>query len=209
MSAIETTGEQVAIVLGSGLLTDGTPAPATVARAHAAANLAKACPNTVIIACGKWAANDTNAHPKTEAQLIADLMIAAGISPAKVLLENDSQDTLGNAIFAAARFLYGHRKPSRVIVVTSPFHQQRVLYVFQQVLGPCWPVTVCLSEKCADDDTRALKEATAIANAQRFCAGIVPGNVPAFVQRALERQDLYKQLDWLAIYGGQPVSSAV
>ncbi|TMC00158.1 MAG: YdcF family protein, partial [Chloroflexi bacterium] len=62
--------------------------------------------------------------PRTEAATMADVIVAAGIGGERIFLEDESRDTIGNAIYVAERYL-GALAPRPVYVVTSPFHLQR------------------------------------------------------------------------------------
>ena len=193
----DSLGSEIAVVLGSGLNQDGTPTAATIKRAEAAAELAKSRPGMTIILSGCRAANDVGMHGQTEAGAMAEILVGHGIARSRIILEPDSQDTLGNAIFVVARFLHG-KQPRPLFIITSPFHALRSLDVFAQVLGPTWmSLTSFNSEKAEDDDVRATKEKSARENARKFFAGIEPGDVFGCIARLKERHDLYKSLTWL------------
>lgn len=60
--------------------------------------------------------------------------MARGVDPRRILLEESSYDTLGNAYFSRVI----HTIPrgfTRVLVITSEFHMQRVEAVFRWVYG--------------------------------------------------------------------------
>jgi uncharacterized SAM-binding protein YcdF (DUF218 family) len=193
----DSLGTEIAVVLGSGLNQDGTPTAATIKRAEAAAELAISRPGMTIILSGCRAANDLGTHGKTEAGAMEKILVGHGIAKERIILEPDSQDTLGNAVFVVARFLHGKR-PRPLFIVTSPFHAPRSLDVFAHVLGPDWlSLTSYNSQKAPDDDVRASKEKSALENARTFFAGVELGDISGCITRLKEQHALYKSLTWL------------
>jgi uncharacterized SAM-binding protein YcdF (DUF218 family) len=130
--------ETIAVVLGSGLAADGSAHPVTDMRARSAAQLLREQP-IKLICSGSRSPNDEGTHGSTEAQVMADIVSSEGIDSSRILLEDQSFDSFGNAIFTARRYLAD--KPEGILyVVTSQFHMPRALYIFSQVLGPGWQV---------------------------------------------------------------------
>lgn len=189
---------EVAVVLGGGLHDDGTLAEATLLRAEAAANLANLFPDMTVIVSGDGR-NHKNRHlARTEAAMMADLLTQRfGIDDHRLLLEDESRDTLGNAVLVAARYLHG-QNPRRLYIVTSPFHAQRSLTMFRGVLPETWPIAVHMSGKAHDDDKRAATESGGIEFGRRFFTGITPGDLKAVIQRMKEQgKPFYRTLSWL------------
>jgi len=94
---------EIIVVLGGGMLPDGIPAPATLARGKAAADLARAHPNAAIVCSGS---HGVGRKPRrSEAASMADLIVAEGIERRRIFLEDQSRDTIGNAVFVAERYL--------------------------------------------------------------------------------------------------------
>lgn len=115
---------------------------------------------------------------------MADIIVAQGISPKRILLEDQSFDTLGNAIFTADRYLKGKRGGT-LYVVTSPFHMQRAQYLFSHVLGPKWTVIAHASPEWSKE-TRQPGAPAALKRAQDFCAGSQPGDLEALKKKLFE-----------------------
>lgn len=63
-----------------------------------------------------------------------DLMIKLGVPANAIVVEETSLHTLENATFTLP--LLQECKASRVILVTSPFHQLRTSLTFNRILGP-------------------------------------------------------------------------
>lgn len=184
---------RIAVVLGSGLEADGSATPVTEIRAKTAADLLATKGRMKIICSGSRSLDDKGEHGATEAQVMADIIAAQGISPKRTLLEDQSFDTLGNAIFTVDRYLR-NRKGGTLYVVTSPFHMERALYLFRHVLGPRWTVVAHASPEWSGETRQPGAEA-ALKRAEKFCEGTEVGDfealkkklfelIPAYVKRA-------------------------
>lgn len=174
------THREIIVVLGGGVLPDGTPAPATLARAAAAADLARAHPGSAVICSGSHGAG---MKPRwSEAASMADLVVERGVDRERIFLEDESRDTIGNAVYVADRYLGG--MPVRPLyLVTSPFHLERSVETFRLVLGPAWNVEGVASAPAPDDSERAKDEARFLMQTRAFLAGIAPGEVARMVAK--------------------------
>jgi uncharacterized SAM-binding protein YcdF (DUF218 family) len=161
-------------VLGGGFTANGEPSASTVARARATAQLAQKRPDLAIIASGSH--GDGPAPAKSEAAIIADLIAEAGIPRERLFLEERSRDTIGNAVEVAARYL-SRIEPRPIYLVTSPFHQERALVVFRNVLGFAWQVQAVSAEDTDDDRNRANSETTFLQETFAFFEGLKPGDM--------------------------------
>jgi len=165
---------EIIVVLGGGMLPDGMPAPATLARGRAAADLARAHPKAAIICSGS---HGVGRKPRrSEAASMADLIVAEGIDRGRIFLEDESRDTIGNAVFVAERYLSAI-PPRQMYVVTSPFHIDRSVETFRLVLGPGWEIVGVASAAAPDDADRATHERRFLQQTREFLAGIAPGEV--------------------------------
>jgi len=178
-------GAEIAVVLGGGLLDDGrTPAQATALRARAALELARTRPQLkVIVLSGKGAPG--RLLKTTEAAAMRRVLRQHGIRRKQILLEDESLDTIGNAVLVAARHLHG-LSPRRLYLITSPFHMERALFMFRHVLGGAWEVIGYPCAVAADDAGRAAGEPGGMAWAREFFAGIEPGDLAAVIARLFE-----------------------
>jgi uncharacterized SAM-binding protein YcdF (DUF218 family) len=176
---------EVAVVLGGGFSPDGEPSASTTARARAAAHLAQKRPDLAIIASGSH--GEGAAPTKSEAAIMADLIAAAGVPRERLFLEERSRDTIGNAVEVAARYL-GQMEPRPIYLVTSPFHLERALVVFRNVLGFAWQVQAVAAEDTDDDLKRANSETTFLQETFAFFEGIKPGDMAAIDKKYRARQ---------------------
>ena len=194
----------IVVCLGSGITPDGSASETTRLRAEATIELCKALestdPNLTIILSGdgrKEKDPALRAKLPTEAAIMADILKAAGIAPERILLEDESRDTIGNAILTAVRYLRG-QTPRRLYVVTSQFHIKRALASFQGTLGDKWEIIPYACPTASDDETRGANEQGGIDWTETFFKDIVPGDLTAVVRRLLSKgKALYRQIDRL------------
>ena len=113
---------------------------------------------------------------------MADLVAERGIDGARIFLEDESRDTIGNAVHVADRYLAVI--PARPIyLVTSPFHLERSVETFRLVLGPDWEIVGEASAAAPDDGERAKHEPRFMMQTRAFLAGITPGEVARMVEK--------------------------
>lgn len=171
---------EIAVVLGAGVKADGRPTWSTVARADAGAELAKDRDLAVIVSGSH---GNGPRPPRTEAALMADRLTAGGIDRSRIFLEDESRDTITNAVFVAERYLVGVA-PRPLWIVTSPFHMARSLATFAFVLGPSWPLRSHPAAPGAKEAELAASEAMFLDRTRAVLAGIEPGDIPRIGERA-------------------------
>lgn len=196
MTVLKNTVAPVVVVLGGGMNSDGTCGQATILRARKAVQLAKANPSWTFILSGDGRVNP--ASPLTEAECMARIFEANGIDRSRLLLEEESRDTIGNAVLVAARYLR-HLQPGTLYVVTSPFHAARALLLFRSVLGSRWIVEVATSSPARGDAVRRANEPGGIDWTKRFFTGISPGDLGACARKLLTDRPVYTSSRWLHI----------
>jgi uncharacterized SAM-binding protein YcdF (DUF218 family) len=85
---------------------------------------------------------DESGFPWTEARAGAHYLVARGADPARILMEESSYDTIGNAYFS--RLLHAlPRGFERLLVITSAFHMPRTEAIFRWVYGLAAPGVPC------------------------------------------------------------------
>ena len=109
--------EDVVIVLGAGLH-NGQVGNHLAARLDTALDYLRRNPEAIVIVCGGLGAN----QPVTEAEAMAHYLIARGVSPENILLEDQSTTTFENLVFA--KEILTERFPSgfRAALITNDFH---------------------------------------------------------------------------------------
>jgi uncharacterized SAM-binding protein YcdF (DUF218 family) len=121
-----------AIVLGATVAPDGSPSPAMVRRVARAVELARGNPSAHLLMSG-----GPVRHPVPEARIMRELAVAAGIEPNRVLIEDRSRNTIGNALYS--RPIIRRHGWTRLLLVTDACHIPRSLYVFRRfglTVGP-------------------------------------------------------------------------
>ena len=183
---------ELGVVLGGGIDANGGALPATRARAHRAAQLARERPELGLICSGDRSPEAAPGTP-SEAALLRDLIVGSGVAPERIEIEDESVDTLGNAVLVAARYLKDI-EPRPLLVITSPFHLERAIETFRHVLGFRWQVQAVAADETADDVARAPREAMFLQETTAFFTGIRPGDLRSIVRRLRERSPAYAAL---------------
>ena len=176
---------EIGVVLGAGLEDDGSPTATTLARADAAAELARDR-DMAVIASGSH--GDRSTPERSEAYFIAERLRSRGISPERIFLEEESRDTVANAAYVAERYLAG-LTPRQIFIVTSPFHLARSLTLFAMVLGPAWPIEGHASARTGQDETHAVTEMLYLGHARALLEGIPPGDIGRLAARVRDRPE--------------------
>ena len=187
---------EIIVVLGGGLLPDGSPDAATVRRAEAAAALALERPDAAVIVSGGGPLPSEPQHQAAsarprgpEAGHIARILRERGVDPKRIHVEDESMDTVGNAIFTAARYLK-HTSPRPLTLVTSPFHARRAAWAFERAL-PGWQIRSHPSAEGPEDLPRRLNEPAFHLNNQELLEGIASGDLTAMFERLVARWPEY------------------
>jgi len=115
----------VAIVLGAMLLPDGSPSPALERRVLRAVRLVREGRADHLLMSG-----GPVAHPLAEAAAMRDLAVAHGVDPGRVMVEDASSNTIGNARLSAP--IVAAQGWTRLAIVTCQSHLPRALYVFRR-----------------------------------------------------------------------------
>jgi len=119
--------EDVVIVLGAGL-TSGRVGNHLAARLDTALDYLQHNPEAIVIVCGGLGAN----QPVTEAYAMAQYLIARGVPPENILLEDRSTTTYENLIFAKDILAEHFPNGFTAALVTNDFHIFRAGHLAQQ-----------------------------------------------------------------------------
>lgn len=115
----------VAIILGAQLAADGQPSPAMRRRvARGVALLQEGAVGALVMTGGATTCD------RPEAQVMAALAAELGAPAASVMTEEQSRNTIENALFTAP--LVRQHGWRRVLVVTDSFHRLRADYIFRR-----------------------------------------------------------------------------
>jgi uncharacterized SAM-binding protein YcdF (DUF218 family) len=111
---------EAALVLGYALNDDGTPQSSLVARVDRAAALHRSGLVPILVVSG-----GASRAGRTEAGVMRDLLLAAGVPAGAIVVEDRARSTEEN--FACARPLLAARGADRVLLVTEPWHMTRAM----------------------------------------------------------------------------------
>ena len=125
----------VIIVLAGGINSDGSLPNIPKYRVEKGVELYKQKVAPFLLMSGSWSFMLDYVPPTTEAKAMRDYAIKLNVPEDKILLEEKSNDTIGNAYFTKVDFLIP-KNWKNVCVVTSEFHMERTKYIFKKVLGP-------------------------------------------------------------------------
>ena len=114
MSATAPPGMDYLIVLGARVYDDG-PSPALTRRINAVMACLDEHPDAIIIASG----SQGKGEPVSEAQCIRDELVARGVDPGRIRLEDRSTDTRENMAFSKALI---DSPDAAVGIVTNNYH---------------------------------------------------------------------------------------
>lgn len=155
-----------------------------VRRARTAAALALERPGVAVILSGR-VGFEPPVGP-SEAEIMAGVMSESGIPGDRLFLEDESRDTLGNALLTAVRYL-GKISPRPLTLVTSPFHMERSLFIFRTVLGPTWTVAGHASPATPADEAQVTPELKYLSEVRLMLSGIEPGDLRAIAAQLRAR----------------------
>ncbi len=183
---------ELAVVLGGGLAADAGPLPSTSARAHRGAQLARERTELVVICSGD---RQLDAAPGTpsEAALMRDLIVGWGVAAERIAIEDESRDTIGNAVLTAIRYLKDI-EPRPLAIITSPFHLERATETFRHVLGYPWQIEAVAADETDDDIERAARETRYLQETTTLFAGVEPTDYGTMAARLRERWPYYREV---------------
>lgn len=129
------------IVLGAAVRPDGRPSAALARRIAAAAKAAEIHPTAMVFCSG-----GVGRHGPSEASVMAHDLVRLGVAPGRLVLDEESLDTLQTAI-AAARYMRAERL-ARCLVCTDSYHAPRALALMRAlgVRGRMWPARAGLRQ---------------------------------------------------------------
>ena len=122
------------VILGAGLFDDGSIRDILEQRLQTGLRLAQTYPTAPIVLTGGVPKNGI-----TEARAMYNWLVGAGVDPARLILEENSNSTLQNAEFTAD--ILADRGATAAVIVTNDFHTKRAISNFRQYVHGTIPVT--------------------------------------------------------------------
>lgn len=120
------------IVLGGGINLRGEIPSHVKTRLDKALEFYKAYPNATIVTSGRYSFlyDQLGKYPPiSEAKKMADYLLEKKIPKNKIIVEENSKDTIGNALYLKDR-VFLTKNGTEAIIITSRFHLERVQYIF-------------------------------------------------------------------------------
>jgi uncharacterized SAM-binding protein YcdF (DUF218 family) len=114
------------VIFGAAVRPDGEPSGTLRRRVNAALNGAAELGGPVVFV----PTGGLGAHPPPEADVMARLLRAAGVSPASIIAEDQANDTL-SSVLKCHSILKAKTQPLVVFVCTSPYHAPRCALLFR------------------------------------------------------------------------------
>lgn len=139
-SKYESVPERAAMVILGGtmsstLIPGNLPEEPWGSRVVPAIFLARKFPSMLVVVSSGYTYRDARGNSRTEADDMAELMIAHGIAPDRVLREKRSRNTYENARYSSE--LLAERGIDQILLVTSALHMRRSSFLFErQHLNP-------------------------------------------------------------------------
>lgn len=125
MTAEPVTAEPVIVVFGAAVWPGGRPSGAMRRRVEGALLAANQHPLAPILASG-----GVGRHPPSEAQLMHDLLVEAGITDSRILLDPVSTTTLASVV-NTTKVLSRRFAGASVMVCTDRYHQPRCIWLYR------------------------------------------------------------------------------
>ncbi len=124
--------EVIGILLGGGITKKGKIPADALTRAKVALKLLQKNEIQKLVLSGGFTSKKFSKI--SEARLFTRYFTNKGISKKKIILEEESKDTLGNAIYCKKLFVK-QKLSKQIILITSNYHLKRSLVVFQHIFG--------------------------------------------------------------------------
>ncbi|MBW2997901.1 YdcF family protein [Candidatus Woesearchaeota archaeon] len=131
MERTELKGFTIGILLGGGIKNKKL-SKTSRKRVNLAYNLLKEEILDQLVLSGKFSSDEI--HEKTEAELLKKFLIDRGIKERQLILEDNSRDTLENAIYCKELFM-NKSLNRKIVLITSDYHVRRAMEIFKYVFG--------------------------------------------------------------------------
>ncbi len=126
--------ETVGIVLGKYNNLDGTLTEESKRNVEKGVELFKSGTVDMLLMSGRWSFSLPSEPAKTEAQGMKEYAVSLGVPEGRVLQEEKSLDTIGNAYYSREMVdaIPGIR---RIVLVTIDYHMPRARFLFEKAFG--------------------------------------------------------------------------
>ncbi|MET0274397.1 MAG: YdcF family protein [Phenylobacterium sp.] len=112
-------GAQAIVIFGAAVRADGRPSPALARRIGYGLLAASAAPDALILCSGA-----VGREGPSEASVMAEALVGRGVDSARIVLDEESRDTLQSAVKAA--WFARDRGLSKLVVCSDAYHIPRI-----------------------------------------------------------------------------------
>jgi uncharacterized SAM-binding protein YcdF (DUF218 family) len=190
------------VVLGNSVAEDGTLPKAAMRLVERAADEYRSGNFDVVIFTGRWSHRLKFTPARSEASAMADYAVTLCIPPERIIKEEASQDTIGNAFFSR-KLLEGYRT---LLLVVYDYHKDRAEFIFRKVFGDGYKIGFSVVNSLMDRRRLALvreAEEHSFLLVKLYFNGIADGDYGAIEKLVRNTHQIYatspKIPDWLSI----------
>ncbi|MBI5066023.1 YdcF family protein [Candidatus Woesearchaeota archaeon] len=187
---IQKRGIDCIIVLGGGFR-GGKLSFESKKRVEAGANLYEQGFSNTLLMSGGFTVDTLK---KSEGGEMKKFAVELGVKPNNIFIEEESLDTIGNAIFSKP--IIKKKNFKNLLLVTSDYHLERSLFIFHYVFGSGFSILgfdVLTSFVRKFVQQKEKKERDYLLEVQAFFSGIKRGNDKAILKRMKEVHPYYKK----------------
>jgi len=132
-------------------------------------------------------------HP-VQSEAMRDYALSLGVPNDKILIQDYSSDTVGEAYFVKEMLLSPMRLRS-VFIVTSNYHIKRAMKIYYQILGPDYSIEFLGVRTELDSDPNTLeREKKSLNTFLEHFGGLKPGDSAEIEQVLYNQHPLYKKI---------------
>lgn len=132
-------------------------------------------------------------HP-VQSEVMRDYALSLGVPNDKILIQDFSSDTVGEAYFVKEIFLFSMQLRN-IIVVTSDYHMKRAKIIFDQVLGPGYSTEFVGVKTSLENDLNTIeREGRSLDKFLEHFGKLEPGDSPGIEQVLYTKHPLYSKI---------------
>ncbi|HCH34115.1 MAG: hypothetical protein UY35_C0003G0056 [Candidatus Saccharibacteria bacterium GW2011_GWC2_48_9] len=185
-----------AIILpGGGVRLDGSIDAAAEDRLDKAIQLYDMGDAQPIVVCGSHGYKGTVRPVISEARAYANYLEGKGVASDDIYLESESQETLGNFLFAKMNIIMHHEWRSFLVIPTQNQTTERIAYLLQKIFGQNydWEILRVGENK---DQANLAREAKALRYTMAINGAYADGDHEAIYRGLMESHPAYGGTKW-------------
>lgn len=122
--------------------------------------------NLPVILSGRWSGALKYAPKITEAQAMKNYLAAKGVNPKRLLQEEQSLDTISNAVFSK-KIIQKHSWKN-ILLLTSEGHIKRAVWIFRKIFGSDYKINPLPAKSKIKNSKRLVYEKYLLAMTKRI-----------------------------------------